>query len=75
MSSDRSDSAGAEQSAGGSEQFDEVAGRVGEQDLPSARLFDDVAAERQPGAAKAFDLGIENVDDEMDSVAAGGAMT
>src|ERR687898_2665405 len=57
-------------SAGGGEQFDEVAGRVGEQDLASARAGYDVAAEGQSGAAQALDLGIEIVNGEVDAVAA-----
>jgi hypothetical protein len=60
-----------QESAGGGEQFDEVAGRVGEQDLASAGASDDVAAEGQSGAAQALDLGIEIVNDEVDAVTAG----
>ena len=56
--------------AGGFEQFDEVAGGVGEQDLASAGAGDDVAAEGQSGAAEPVDLGVEVVDDEVDAVAA-----
>lgn len=36
---------------GGLEEFDEITGGVGEQDLASAGAGDDVATERQPGAA------------------------
>jgi hypothetical protein len=61
----------AQESSGGGEQFDEVAGGVGEQNLASAGAGDDVAAEGQSGAAQALDLGIEIVNGEMDAVAAG----
>ena len=57
---------------GGLEQFDEVAGGVGEQDLAPARAGDEVAAEGQAGGAQPGDLGVEVVDHEMDAVAAGG---
>src|SRR6266542_6894433 len=57
---------------GGLEQFDQVAGRVGEQDLAPAGAGDCVAAERHPGAAKPVDLGVQTIDDEVDAVATGG---
>ncbi|WP_329011332.1 hypothetical protein OG271_30335 [Micromonospora rifamycinica] len=53
------------------EQFDEVVGGVGEQDLPAAGSGDRFAAERQAGSLEPVDLGVEVVDDEVDAVAAG----
>gem|GEM_PF-4340612 len=47
---------------GGLEQFDEVAGWVGEPDLASAWASEQVAAERQSGRAQAADFGFEVVD-------------
>jgi hypothetical protein len=44
------------------EQFDEVAGGVGEQDLASAGAGYYVAAERQAGGAQSVDFGVEVVD-------------
>src|SRR5262245_39423197 len=52
------------------EQFDEVAGWVGEQDLAAARAGDRVTAERYVGAAQPCDLRVEVVDDEVDAIAA-----
>ena len=54
------------------EQLDEVAGRIGEQDLTSAGAGDHLAAEGRSHAAEPVDLGVEVVDDEMDPIAAGG---
>jgi len=56
----------------GLEEFDEVAGRVGEQDLASSGSGDDVAVEGQPDGVESVDLGVEVVDDEMDAVPARG---
>ncbi|QOV40836.1 hypothetical protein IM697_22085 [Streptomyces ferrugineus] len=47
------------------EEFDEVAGGVGEKDLASARAGGVIAAERQPGRAQSSDLGIRVVDDDQ----------
>jgi hypothetical protein len=53
------------------EQFDQVAGGVGDQDLATAGAGDQVAAERQPGRTQSVDLGVQIVDDQVDTVAAG----
>jgi hypothetical protein len=57
---------------GGLEQFDEVAGRVGEQDLAPAGAGDHIVAEGQSGGAQPADLGVEVVDDEVDAVPSAG---
>src|SRR5689334_21728885 len=57
---------------GGLEQFDEVAGRVGDEELAPARSGDQVAAEGQAGFPEAGGLGLQVVDDEVDAVAARG---
>lgn len=57
---------------GGFEEFYEVAGGVGEQDLPAAGAGDHVALEGEAGGAQPVDLGVEVVDDEVDAVASGG---
>jgi hypothetical protein len=54
------------------EQFDQVAGRVDEQDLAPAGAGDHGAAEGEAGVAEPGDLGIQVVDDEVDTVAASG---
>ena len=56
---------------GGREQLDQVARRVGEQDLTTARAGDDIAAERESGVAQPGDLGVQVIDHEVDPVAAG----
>src|SRR5262245_64612161 len=56
---------------GGGEQFDQIAGWVGETDLVSPGTRDHVAAEGQSGAAQSLDLGVKIVHDEMDAVPAG----
>ncbi len=61
---------GCRSSAGGLEEFDQVAGRVGEQDLASAGAGDDVAKEGQTRVAEPSDLGIDVVEDEVDAIAA-----
>src|SRR3954469_10172781 len=53
------------------EQLDQIAVRVGEQDLPPTRAGDQVAAEGQVCIAEPGDLGVEVVDDEVDAVTAG----
>jgi 3-carboxy-cis,cis-muconate cycloisomerase len=58
-------------SGGRLEELDEVAGRVGEQDLPAAGPGDELAAERQPGGPQPVDLGRQVADDQVDAVAAG----
>src|SRR4051794_41699391 len=54
------------------EQLDQVAVRVGEQDLAPAGAGDHVAAKGQARAAEPLDLCVEVVDDEVDAVAACG---
>jgi 3-carboxy-cis,cis-muconate cycloisomerase len=73
---DRAGAAGVPQrgpaaSGSGLEQLDQVAGRVGEQDLPAAGARDELAAERQPGGTQPVDLGLQVVHDQVDPVAAG----
>src|SRR5918996_1746811 len=63
--------AGARSLVGGLEQFDEVAGRVGEQNLPAARPGHHVAVKVQTSRAEPVDLGIQVVDNQVDTVAAG----
>src|SRR5690242_10763039 len=57
---------------GGLEQFDEIAGRVGQQDLLPARTGDRVAAEHEPRLAEPVDFGVQVVDDQVDAVTSGG---
>ncbi len=52
------------------EQFDRVAGGVGEQDLASARARDHDAAEGRACVAEPGDLGAQVTGDEVDAVAA-----
>ncbi len=50
------------------EEFDEIAGGVGEQDLASARAGDHLALAGHSGGAEPTDLVVEVVDDEMNAV-------
>ena len=59
---------------GGLEQFDQVAGGVGEQDLAPTGAGDHVAAEGQAGVTEPGDLGIQVVDDQVDAVVASGGI-
>ena len=58
----------------GLEQFDQVAGGVGEKDLASAGTGDHVAAKRHIAVAEPGDVGIQVVDDQVDTVAASGGV-
>jgi hypothetical protein len=53
------------------EQFDQVAGGVGKQDLTAAGAGDHVTAKRQAGSTLPLDLGVEVLDDQVDAVAPG----
>ena len=55
------------------EQLDRVAGRVVQDDLPSARAGDHVAAEGHAGGAQPGDLGVDVVDQQVDAVPAAGS--
>lgn len=55
---------------GGLEQFDQIAGGVGEQDLATTRPADHITTEGDTGSAQSGDLGVEVADDEVDTVAA-----
>jgi hypothetical protein len=48
---------------GGLEKFDDVAGRILEENLLAARSFDNVVAERRALRAESCDLGVEAVVD------------
>ena len=56
----------------GFEQFDEVARRIADQDLPSAGARDHVTAKVETSASQPSDLGIEVVHHQMDPVTSGG---
>ena len=55
------------------EQLDQVPGGVGEKDLAPSGSCDHLAAETTAGVAEPVDFGVEVVDDEVDTVAAGSA--
>jgi hypothetical protein len=54
------------------EEFDDVAGRVLEQDLPAAWSFEDVVAKRGTRGVEAGDFGIDVVHYEVNAVPAAG---
>jgi len=66
---------GGASSAGGRKEFDEIAGRIFEQDLWATGSGDDVVAEPQSGGAEPGHLGGEVVDHQLDAIpAAGGGL-